>query len=93
MSVLAKKRDIKIGILGLGSWGRNILRNLYELDVLHTACDSNPQVIKERKKKFPGINYTLHPEDVFKDPQINAVIISTSGNYALSFSKGGIEAK
>lgn len=66
-----------IGHIGLGYWGRNILRNLYELGVLHTACDSNPDIIKERKDQFPDINYSISYNDILKNPEIKAVTIAT----------------
>lgn len=74
---MVKKSSVNIGIIGLGHWGRNILRNLYEIGALHTACDSSPEVIKERKKEFPKINYTPYFEDILKDPSIGGVIIAT----------------
>ena len=72
-----KSNEVKIGMIGLGYWGKNILRNLYELKVLHIACDSNPKIIKERKAQFSDINYTLHFEDMLNDSEIKAVVIST----------------
>ena len=72
-----RKKKINIGVIGLGYWGKNILRNFNKFGVVHTACDSNPEVIKERKKEFPNINYTLNFEDVSRDPKINAIVIST----------------
>lgn len=68
---------IKIGMIGLGYWGKNILRNLYELGVLNIACDLDSNIINERKKDFPGLSFTLDYKDVFKNPQINAVVIAT----------------
>jgi len=41
-----------IGMIGLGYWGKNILHNLHDLGVLHTACDSDPGIVAERKKGF-----------------------------------------
>lgn len=72
-----KKNDVKIGIVGLGYWGRNILRNLYELRAVKVACDSNPEVIKARKKEFPHIQYLSSFEGVLKEPGIKAVVIAT----------------
>lgn len=37
---MKKKPGIKMALVGLGYWGKNILRNLYELGVLNTVCDS-----------------------------------------------------
>jgi UDP-2-acetamido-3-amino-2,3-dideoxy-glucuronate N-acetyltransferase len=66
-----------IAVIGLGYWGKNILRNLYELQVLHTACDSNIDSISQWKEKFPGIYYSTSFDDVLSNPDIKAVIIST----------------
>jgi UDP-2-acetamido-3-amino-2,3-dideoxy-glucuronate N-acetyltransferase len=66
-----------IALIGLGYWGKNIFRNLVELGVLHTACDSNPDIINEYKLKFPFINFTTSVEKVINDPEIKAVMIAT----------------
>ena len=29
----------RIAVIGYGLWGRNIVRNFYNLNVLHTVCD------------------------------------------------------
>ncbi|MDD5680949.1 MAG: Gfo/Idh/MocA family oxidoreductase [Candidatus Omnitrophica bacterium] len=68
---------VKVGMVGLGYWGKNILRNLYEMEVLHMACDSDPQTIESRKKEFPDVNYTPYFENIIADPEINAVVIAT----------------
>ena len=47
---MTKRDKMNIALVGLGNWGKNILRNLYELRLAHSACDINPEIIKERKK-------------------------------------------
>lgn len=71
------EKDKFVGIVGLGYWGKNILRNLYELEVLNTACDFNEEIIKERKEQFPDIKYVTDYESLINDPQIRAVVIAT----------------
>ena len=66
-----------IGLIGLGYWGKNILRNLYELGVLHSACDNEDAVIAEYRKKFPEINYTTSIKEILENPLIKAVAIAT----------------
>lgn len=66
-----------IGLAGLGYWGKNILRNLYELGVLHTACDSNPKTLFEQKSKFPDANYTASFRELLENPEIKAIAIAT----------------
>jgi Predicted dehydrogenases and related proteins len=66
-----------IAHIGLGYWGKNILRNLYELNVLKVACDSSEEIITERKKQFPEVDYTTKIEDIISNPEIKAVTIAT----------------
>ena len=69
-----------IGMIGLGYWRKNILRNLHDLGdlgVLHTACDSDPGIVAERKKGFPGLHFTTSLDEILKNPGIKAVAIST----------------
>lgn len=66
-----------IGLVGLGYWGKNILRNLYELGVLHTACDTDLVTLSEHKKKFPEVSYSSSFDEILDNPKIKAVAIST----------------
>jgi len=66
-----------IGLVGLGYWGKNILRNLYELGVLHTACDCDAGVIAERRQQLADVRYTASFEDMLQQPEIKAVAIAT----------------
>ncbi|MDH4101327.1 MAG: Gfo/Idh/MocA family oxidoreductase, partial [Nitrospirota bacterium] len=65
-----------IGLVGLGYWGKNIMRNLHELGVLHTACDSSAATIEERRRQFPDVRYTISFEDLLADSEIKAVAIA-----------------
>jgi UDP-2-acetamido-3-amino-2,3-dideoxy-glucuronate N-acetyltransferase len=81
-----------IGLIGLGYWGKNILRNLYELKVLHTACDSSSDIIKERKKQFPDILYTASVEEVLQNPGIRAIAISAPASVHYDIAKRSLLA-
>ena len=87
-----KKAAVKIGIVGIGHWGKNILRNLYELGVLDSACDSNPGILKRRKREFPGVNYTSRFDDILKDKKIKAVVISTPSATHYRLAKKAFES-
>ncbi len=68
--------DKFIGLVGLGYWGQNILRNLYDLGVIHTACDADAKVIEERRSKFPNVRYTASFQEVLENEEIKAVAIA-----------------
>jgi UDP-2-acetamido-3-amino-2,3-dideoxy-glucuronate N-acetyltransferase len=66
-----------IGLAGLGYWGKNILRNLHDFGVLHTACDTSSTSLAEYKQKFPHAQYVDSFDEILKNPEIKAVAIST----------------
>ena len=66
-----------IGLIGLGYWGKNVLRNFYELGALHTACDTDQHTLAERKKEFPNVSYTDSFEAMLQNSDIKAVAIAT----------------
>ena len=66
-----------LGIIGVGYWGKNIMRNLSELGALRAACDSDPGVIADKRKRYPDVYYTADPADILDDPSIKAVLIAT----------------
>jgi len=79
---------IKIGIIGCGYWGPNIIRNFYETDGTEVAicCDLNPDRLDFIEKRYPSIKITEKYLDVLKDPRIDAVAIATpvSTHFALA---------
>lgn len=81
-----------IGLVGLGYWGKNILRSLHELGVLHTACDSSSQIIDQWREKFPDVNYTNFFDELLKNPEILAILIATPASSHYSLVKKSIES-
>ncbi|MFA5272216.1 MAG: Gfo/Idh/MocA family oxidoreductase, partial [Candidatus Omnitrophota bacterium] len=83
---------VKIGIIGLGYWGKNLLRNLNELNVLAIACDCDKNIIKARKKEFPGLKYTSSVSEALNNPQIKGVVIATPAATHYEIAKRALEA-
>ncbi|MBQ09122.1 MAG: oxidoreductase [Gammaproteobacteria bacterium] len=81
-----------VGLIGFGYWGKNILRNLCELGVLYTACDSNQNLILEQKKAFPSINFTSSFDEVLQNKDIKAIAISTPAATHANFVKQSLLA-
>jgi len=41
-----------IAIIGTGYWGKNLVRNFYNLGALHTMCDSDPDAVNKFLKMY-----------------------------------------
>ena len=79
---------IKVGIIGLGYWGPNFVRNFCtvpESDVL-ICCDISVDRCEKIAMLYSGIEYTERVEDVFGHPEVQAVAIATPvyTHYALA---------
>lgn len=67
----------KIAVIGAGIWGKNIIRNFYNLNVLDTVCDIDVENLNFVKQEYKGVKTTTDITDVMKDPEINGVIVVT----------------
>ncbi len=66
-----------IGLIGLGNWGKNILRTLHELKALRIACDVNGDAVATYRGKFPDIEFTTSPSALIENSDVKAVAIAT----------------
>jgi len=76
-----------IALIGAGYWGKNHLKNLYKLNVLHTVLDNDDKVIKEREKNFPNVKYVKDEKMILNDPSIKAVVIAAPAVLHYSLAK------
>ena len=79
---------VKIGIIGYGYWGPNLVRNFFsnnKCKVLKVA-DKNPKRLETLKKFYPSIEAVSDAYDVINDNKIDAVVIATpvSTHYELA---------
>lgn len=75
-----------IAVVGCGYWGKNLVRNFYELNALHTICDCDEEKLNSFKENYPKLSYSKDYKSVFDNPDIDAVVISTptATHYQLS---------
>jgi UDP-2-acetamido-3-amino-2,3-dideoxy-glucuronate N-acetyltransferase len=66
-----------IGLIGLGNWGKNILRALHDLKALRQACDVNADVVALHRGKFPDVDFTTSANALIENPDVKAVAIAT----------------
>jgi predicted dehydrogenase len=70
---------LRMGIIGYGYWGPNLVRNFSTAngsDVV-MVCDMNSQTLKKVQKAYPRIRVTQDVNELIKDPEIDAVAIAT----------------
>jgi predicted dehydrogenase len=70
---------IRVGVIGYGYWGPNIVRNFFSIDGfrVQAVCDKNPDSLARVRKMYPSITTTLDARDILEGPEIDAVAIVT----------------
>jgi predicted dehydrogenase len=72
-------KSIRVGVIGAGYWGPNIVRNLYEApgaDAVAVA-DLSQDRLDAISKRFPAVRVTTDYREVIADPSIDAICVVT----------------
>lgn len=70
---------IKTGLIGYGYWGPNLARNFAEAPgtELVAVSDLDPERLRLAAARYPAVNATTDHQELFDDPEIDAVAIVT----------------
>src|SRR5215217_5802831 len=70
---------VRTAVVGLGYWGPNIVRNLFDLPEaqLTHVCDSDPAAVRELERRYPAVQGTMSYADILADPSVEAVAVAT----------------
>jgi UDP-2-acetamido-3-amino-2,3-dideoxy-glucuronate N-acetyltransferase len=66
-----------IAVIGSGYWGKNLVRNYYELGALKLICDKNPVLLDQYKNQYPDVETCLSLHDVISRDDIRGLVIAT----------------
>jgi predicted dehydrogenase len=84
----AARESLRIGVVGLGYWGPNLVRVLHDLPDVEVAwlCDARDDALAKVNRRYPAPAVTSRVEDVLADPDVQAVAIATpvSTHYRLA---------
>jgi predicted dehydrogenase len=84
---------IKIGIIGYGYWGPNLVRNFSGLSSCSVkyVSDFRQERLAIVSKNFPGINTTTNPDDIIMSKDVDAVVIATPVFTHFALAKKALE--
>jgi predicted dehydrogenase len=70
---------MKLGVIGYGYWGPNLVRNFAETFTCQIAsvADLSPSRLHHLQARYPAIHATLSADEIIQDPNIDAVAIAT----------------
>ncbi len=85
-------RAHNVAVIGCGIWGKNVVRNFYNLEALHTVCDLDAENRKNLKEQYPDVNIIEDFNEVLSNPQVEAVAVVTPSHTHYKIVKQAIEA-
>ena len=83
---------IKLGLIGGGYWGKNLIREFNNTGTLDTICDINEAALNIYNNLYPHIKTTSNWDDVLNNIDINAVCIALPAEMHYNFAKKSLLA-
>jgi predicted dehydrogenase len=85
---------IRVGVIGCGYWGPNLLRNFAEnTDAeLRWICDLDPHRLSLMGRRYPSARTTFDYKRLLADSELDAVVIATPVGTHYSFALEALEA-
>lgn len=68
---------MKIAVIGCGHWGKNLVRNFYELGALAAVCDTNPKTVDFIEANHPNTEVSSNFDSILEHEDINGIVIAT----------------
>ena len=67
----------KVAVIGSGYWGKNLVRNYYQLGALGVICDKSQSILARFREEYPGVDTCASLNEVVSRKDILGVVIAT----------------
>ncbi len=84
--------NTRVAVVGVGYWGKNLVRNFYELGALAALCDADRSVGTRCNTEYRDVRFFHDYRDVLDDPSIDAVALATPAVTHYAMAKAALEA-
>lgn len=71
----------KIGVVGAGAWGRNVIRVFYELGALGAVADDDARSREAMRALYPQAEVYANASELIADPALSAVAVAAPSVY------------
>jgi len=84
----------RVGVIGYGYWGPNLVRNFQEAPeaTVQVVCDKDPARLAVAQKRYPHLRLTRDAQDVFRDAAVDLVAVMTPISTHFDLAKAALEA-
>jgi predicted dehydrogenase len=85
---------VRIGLIGCGYWGPNLVRNLAELEEAELAvvADLDPAKVRRLTRRYPNLRGAASADEVLNDKNVDAVVVVTPAETHYEIARRALEA-
>jgi predicted dehydrogenase len=85
---------LRVAVVGLGYWGPNLVRNLYDVPGVEVAavCDARVDRMAAIVRRYPAVQAVAAYNDIVGDPSLDAVLIATPVSTHFELAAAALEA-
>ena len=81
-----------VAVVGVGYWGKNLVRNFSQLGVLSALCDANQALEQSVQEAYADVRFCRNYQEVLLDPAIRAVALATPAVTHYEMVRAALEA-
>ena len=74
---ISKRAIPNVAVVGAGYWGKNLVRNFYDLGALCMVCESDSERIDALRQQYVSVPVVSAYSDVLRDDKVKAVVVAT----------------
>lgn len=84
---------VRVGVIGYGYWGPNVVRNLHGLEDCQVVavCDKSRDALKRAHRLYPRTHLTTDFAEILRSPEIDAVAVVTPVWTHFELAKAALE--
>lgn len=82
----------KVAVIGVGNWGKNLVRNFANLGVLAMVCDQDANRLAAVQKEHGSVRVSTDRQAVLNDKEIKAVVVATPSDSHFPIAKEALLA-
>src|SRR3989441_1160794 len=83
---------VNVAVVGVGYWGKNLVRNFHDLGALTLLCDEQGSVEASCKSDYENVSFCRDFRAVLSDPTIDAVALATPAVTHYEMARAALEA-
>ena len=81
-----------VAVVGMGAWGRHLVRNFAYLGALAAVCDSSAAAEARCRREYPAVSFTADYRAVLANPAIAAVVLATPAVTHFAMAMAALDA-